>query len=1079
MQLIVLGMHRSGTSVVARLLNMMGAYFSPEKEIVPPTTANPKGYWERWDILCLQEDLLKKGLGITWDNINQFKTSDITPEIQAEFEPKAREIVLGLDAHRPWMMKDPRFCLLLPFWRPLLEIPVCVYVHRSPVQVAQSLKKREDFSMMLGVALWEKYTLQGLANIADIPRILVSHEELMSNPIAAVKKLYQDLLDCEVQGLRLPSEKEIRAFIEPKYFHEHGDTCLQNAYINHQQAILFEAFENASIFQLEPLPTLSEGAAEILQAYQERFEIAQETSRLQEALETREQEIVERDTEIAKRNTEIAERDGEIAERDTKVAYRDSEIAWRDKELTNLRQALHTQEENRLRYLAQVASYQNQLLVAENQANWLNQEISQHEHQKQALQTELQNQITDIQHALNEKEQVISALQQNRHKLLHWISALDEDIKAVFNSLTWRAGNIFTQILLKLMFRKSGLTAQEHIQEIMANVTAWKVQEQMAEPPTPLNPTPPPQTDLPTPPPQASKNYSHWIKKYDTLTSEQVGKIQQRLKKWDDLPFISVVMPTYNTEEKWLRAAIESVLNQIYPNWELSIADDASTQPHVRRILEEYAARDQRIKVTFRTENGHISAASNTAIERVSGEFIALLDHDDVLAAHALFCVAQEIINTPDGMIWYSDEDKINEEGERFAPYFKSDWNLDLFLSHNMISHLGVYRTSKIREIGGFRLGYEGSQDYDLALRIIEKIEPEQIRHIPRVLYHWRALSSSTASRSEAKPYAIGAAQKAISEYLARQNIEARVTDAPEAPGMTRVQYPLPEHPPLVSFIIPTYNSFNLLRCCVDSLLNKTDYPHFEILIIDNASDDRITLAYLKQLKENNQARIIDHPYPFNYAEINNVAVEQAEGELICLLNNDIEVINQDWLTEMVSHILRPKVGIVGARLWYPNDTLQHGGVIVGLGGIAGHAHRLIPRGNPGYFGRGVLLQNLSAVTAACLLMRKEQFLAVGGLNAENLSIAFNDVDLCLKIIEAGLQIVWTPYAELYHHESASRGSDDTPEKAHRFQQEINYMENHWPHRLVNDPAYNPNLTLDATVAPFTLAWPPSVPSII
>ncbi len=1092
MQLIVLGMHRSGTSVVARLLNMMGAYFAPEKEIVPPTTANPKGYWERWDILWLQEDLLKKGLGITWDNINQFKTSDITPEIQEEFEPKAREIVLGLDAHRPWMIKDPRFCLLLPFWRPLLEIPVCLYVHRSPIQVAQSLKRREDFSMMLGVALWEKYTLQGLANTADMPRILVSHEELMSNPIAAVKKLHQDLMDCEVQGLRLPSDKEIRAFIEPKYFHEHGDTGLQNAYINHQQAILFEAFENGSVFQLEPLPTLSEGAAEILQAYQKRLEAEKETSKLQETIETREQEIVERDIEIAKQHEEIEQRDKQIA-------HRDGELNRREQEIASLKQALETQKTLNAKAQSQIASYRNQVLVAENQAIRLQQDIAERQNQQLALETDL----TETQNVLSEQEQTLSVLftktqdkQHHINKLLQWISALNEDITATFNSLTWRSGNVITQIILKLMFRKAGQTAQDHLKNILAEIAAWQSQidttnDDQSMPTASVMPSVT-QTKLTQTKQvvvtkakapakallqQNPRDYPRWIQNYDTLNPKMVKRMQQRIKTWDVQPVISIVMPTYNTPEKWLREAIESVQDQIYQNWELCIADDASSQPHVRRILEEYAKADKRIKIILRTENGHISAASNTALDEVTGELITFLDHDDRLAKHALFWVVKDILAHPEAMLWYSDEDKINEKGERYDPYFKSDWNPDLFLSYNLINHLAVYRTALIQEIAGFREGYEGAQDYDLALRVIEQIEASQIRHIPRILYHWRAVSGSTATRQDEKPYALTAAQKAISEHLERRDIEARVTEAPNVPGAIRVQYALPAALPLVSLIIPTRNGVDFLSRCVESILEKTDYQNFEIVIVNNESDDPATLAYMAQLEETENARIIDYPHPFNYAEINNMAVEQAEGELIGLLNNDLEIISPDWLSEMVSHALRPEIGAVGARLWYPNEILQHGGVILGIGSVAGHSHKYLQRHQFGYFSRACLIQNFSAVTAACLVMRKQDFLAVGGLDAEHLGIAFNDVDFCLKIKALGLRIVWTPYAELYHHESVSRGHENTPEKQARFQKECDYMKSRWDNLLVNDPAYSPNLTLETE--DFAYAWPPRVASII
>ncbi|RKZ37301.1 MAG: hypothetical protein DRQ49_16460, partial [Gammaproteobacteria bacterium] len=762
----------------------MGAYFAPERVELPVTTANPKGYWERRDVINLNEDILT-ALGITWDNIHQFKSADMTDEIQTRFESLAREIILGLDANRPWMLKDPRLCLLLPFWQPLFEIPICVYVHRSPLQVAQSLKKREDFPLMLGIALWEKYNLQGLANSANMPRILVSHDEIMKNPIATVNKLYQDLLDCEIQGLRLPSEKEIQAFIDPNLFHEQGNVQLQSTYINSQQALLFDAFEKGNIFQLEPLPNLSQGASEILQAYKEKLE---EMISSQKNLEELKQSL----------QTQAKE----------------------------FQQSLQTQKAENAKYQAQAASYRNR-------ATTLEQEIGDLGNKRQALQT----QLTSTKNTLSEKEQSLSTQKQNTQKLMYWIGGLDQDIKAIFDSLTWRSGHFMTQIALKLMFKKAGQTAQDHVQDIFAEIAAWNLSDQSGE----IQQVSP--TEQIKKPSRLSKviqprNYQSWIKNYDTLTQKTVKQMQQLIKEWEAPPFISIVMPTYNTDEKWLRAAIDSVLQQIYPNWELCIADDASTKGHVRRILAEYAERDKRIKLKFRTENGHISAASNTALEIVNGEFVAFLDHDDMLTQHALFWVAKDILDYPDTMLWYSDEDKINEKGIRSNPYFKSDWNPDLFLSHNLITHFAVYRKTLIEDIGGFREGYEGAQDYDLVLRAIEQISNAQIRHIPRVLYHWREIAGSTASRPDEKPYAIIAAQKAISEHLERRNIKARVTESPDIRGTIRVQYALPVNLPLVSLIIPTRNSLTFLKRCVESILNKTDYDNFEILIINNNSDD-------------------------------------------------------------------------------------------------------------------------------------------------------------------------------------------------------------------------------------------------
>ncbi|HYZ40734.1 MAG TPA: glycosyltransferase family 2 protein, partial [Stellaceae bacterium] len=537
-------------------------------------------------------------------------------------------------------------------------------------------------------------------------------------------------------------------------------------------------------------------------------------------------------------------------------------------------------------------------------------------------------------------------------------------------------------------------------------------------------------------------------------------------------PVISVLMPVYETPPAYLRAAIESVRAQLYPHWQLCIADDASQSLEVRRILEHYRALDRRIKVCYRNSNGHISAATNTALELAEGRFVALLDHDDVLPEHALFEVAAIIVCDPEIDLIYSDEDKIDDKGRRFAPYFKSGWNPDLLLSQNMFSHLGVYRRSLVESIGGFREGYEGSQDYDLVLRASTLTSPERICHIAHILYHWRAVAGSAALRPDAKDYALIQARRAIADHLRERGIEAEV-----GPGLCtnfhRVRYSLPNSAPRVSIIIPTRDRVNLLERCVAGILHHTDYPDTEILIVDNQSKEPETLAYLTKLAGDPRVRILSYDRAFNYSAINNLAASEATGSLLCLLNNDIEVIAPDWLTEMASHAVRPGVGAVGALLYYPDDTIQHAGVITGIGGVAGHAHHRFARGDPGYFGRAALVQDLSAVTAACLVTPTQLYHQLGGLNETELAIAFNDVDLCLRIREAGYRIVWTPHAQLYHHESASRGPDTDPDKIHRFRAEVGYMMRRWGLVLDRDPYYNPNLRLDG--AGFGLAFPPRI----
>jgi glycosyltransferase involved in cell wall biosynthesis len=556
-------------------------------------------------------------------------------------------------------------------------------------------------------------------------------------------------------------------------------------------------------------------------------------------------------------------------------------------------------------------------------------------------------------------------------------------------------------------------------------------------------------------------DYTAWVRQYDTLSDADREAIKHKISLGENWPVISIVMPVYDTAERWLRQCIDSVRNQLYPHWELCIADDASPSPSVRRVLEHYVKLDQRIKVEMRGENGHISRSSNTALALATGEFVALLDHDDELPEHALYLVAEAITQHPDAQIIYTDEDKITEEGVRFDPYFKSEWNPDLFRGHNMISHFGAYRTSLLREIGGFRVGFEGSQDYDLALRCIEHLRREQIVHIPHVLYHWRAIAGSTALGPSEKNYAHHAAKKALTAHIERIGLHGKFEELERFHGNWSFKPELTENP-LISIIIPTRDGLDFLTRCLKSIRELSTYKNFEILIVDNQSSKPEMLRYLSEQAEFANTRVLSYDHPFNYSALNNYAATFACGEVLLLLNDDTKVITPSWMEEMAGHVMRPEVGAVGAMLYYPTNLVQHAGVVLGMGaaGVAGHAYHLKPRGYPGQMCRMHLTQEYSAVTAACMMIRKAVFDQVGGFD-ESLQVAFNDIDLCLRIRKKGLRIVWTPRAELYHYESVTRGSDEDPIKKVRFDDECVRFKERWGEQLGADPFFNPNLRLD------------------
>ncbi|MCG6205022.1 glycosyltransferase [Rhodopseudomonas sp. HC1] len=566
--------------------------------------------------------------------------------------------------------------------------------------------------------------------------------------------------------------------------------------------------------------------------------------------------------------------------------------------------------------------------------------------------------------------------------------------------------------------------------------------------------------------------YDRWVREFDTLTDKDRQLIRAHINRLGDKPLISIIMPAYETPAWLLERSIDSVRAQLYPNWELCVVDDASPSPHVAEILACASKKDPRIKWTRRATNGHISAASNSALELASGEFVALMDHDDLLPEHSLYQVAVSLNENPSLDIIYSDEDQIDQTERRMMPYFKTDWNPELILAHNMISHLGIYRRTLLERAGGFREGFEGSQDYDVSLRCADATTPDRIHHIPAILYHWRR-KYGVASFSESNiEQCSEAALRAVSEHLKRNNEVATVAPDTNLPHWIRVRRSPPQPAPLVSLIVPTRDQAKLLAMCAEGILHRTDYPALELLIVDHESISPDTQRLFAELQRDSRVRILRFEGPFNYSAINNMAVRSAHGSIIGLVNNDIDVINPDWLSEMVSIAVLRNVGAVGAKLLYPDGRLQHGGVVLGVGGVANHFNVGLGRDEVGYFGRNLLASDVSAVTGACLVVRKSVFEEVGGLNEEDLPVAFNDVDLCLKILAKGYRNVWTPHAELYHHESASRGAEDTSAKKARFRREVHYMQRTWSATLAHDRFYNDNLTI-AMATPFGLAFPP------
>lgn len=521
----------------------------------------------------------------------------------------------------------------------------------------------------------------------------------------------------------------------------------------------------------------------------------------------------------------------------------------------------------------------------------------------------------------------------------------------------------------------------------------------------------------------------------------------------------SILVPLYNTPEKFLKEMIESVLNQTYSDWELCMADGSDSEHNtVGKICLDYVKKDKRIKYEKLSENLGISGNTNACIDMSTGDYIGLFDHDDILHPSALY-ENMKAICEKDADFIYSDENSfIKTPLDAHCPHFKPDFSPDTLRSYNYICHFTVFKKSLLEQTGNFRSEFDGSQDYDLILRLTEKAK--RIVHIQKILYYWRAHKGSVASDISAKPYTLIAAKKALSEHLERTGLQGSVEDA-SVPSVYRIRYQIDGNP-LVSILIPNMDYINDLEKCINSILNKSTYLNYEIMIIENNSKNIETFDYYDALKNNEKIKVVTWENYFNYSLINNFGFENASGSYIIFLNNDVEITTPDWIQEMLMFSQRKEVGAVGMMLYYPDDTIQHAGVIVGLGGVAGHSHKNFIKDSSGYSNRLKLVQNLSAVTAACMMVRSDVFKAAGGFN-EDFEVAFNDVDLCMKIRKAGYLIVWTPFAEAYHYESKSRGSEDTPEKQKRFQKEVLLFQKIWENELKKgDPYYNPNLTLDS-----------------
>ncbi len=1140
--IVVLGMHRGGTSLAVRGLLALGVTLG--SRLLQAQADNPTGFWEDEALVALNDRVLG-AIGLTW------YSAGITDKVVWETAAVSRlvdEAVGVIDAEfrdaALWAFKDPRTARLLPFWRRVFDKAGSnvsyLVVARNPISVARSLADRNGFRPEKSHLLWLQHLLPALIETRGRPRVVVDYDRLLDAPMDEMQRV--------AASLALPISKARKGEL-------HG---FASDFVDRK--LRHSAFEEQAV-QDDP---------DIVDATRRLYALVARVARDDVGLEDA---WVQQ--ELAKINAES------IA---WAPIYRDLDL--REEEIERDVAQLHHEAQRFQGLEAELTAEREARQAQASDLERLNTELHEVSAEHQQLSREYQHVSAAHQQLSQEYQHVSAAHQQLRDSYEEVVRALD----CMQNTLTWRLARypraIWGTVRRPLMrvrrparFRFT-LRETPNLERLDRGTNAWEIRGDGAalklEPAeggypvglvrirhsivnadgdpvdallhvatdgaktisavslpesakgeesvfvtfpenlislritplvgqglfqlkrldiTAISPTRLLATRLwnalwagrgaraliakglyvvrsegwrsllrqleekygPGP---GRLQYAEWMARYDSIDDSDREAIRHHIARMQYTPLISVIMPAYNTPEVWLREAIRSVIDQCYSHWELCIANDASTVPRVDKTLREFAEHDARIKLVRRAVNGHIAAATNSALALATGEFVAFLDHDDKLSPLSLYRVAVELNQRRDADVIYSDEDKITEHGVRFDPHFKSDWNRDLFFAQNYVSHLSVYRANLVRAVGGLREGYDGSQDYDLMLRCLPKTRDQRIRHIPHILYHWRAVSGSTALTQEEKSYPWDAGVRALADYFAWEAPEAKIEKGPW-PTTYRVRYPIPDSPPMVSLIIPTRNGYDLLFQCVSSIRGHTSYPNYEIIIVDNGSVDERTLEYLEELGREPGTRVLPYDRPFNFSAINNFAVAEAAGELVGLINNDIEAISSEWLSEMVSLAIRPDVGAVGAKLLYGDGRIQHGGVILGIGGVAGHSHKGFPGDEPGYFSRLSLPQTLSAVTAACLLIRRGVYEEVGGLDEENLSVAFNDVDFCLKVREAGFRNIWTPYSVLYHHESASRGLEDTIEKQQRFSREVAFMLDKWGPTLKKDPYYNANLTLE------------------
>ena len=973
--LIVLGMHRTGTSALTRGLQVLGV--SLGDNLMPAFEGNNnKGFWEDLEIVSLNDALLSE-LEMSWHSLGALQQQhDWVSLLDHPLAAQAEAYLQAQTAQHPLFgLKDPRMARLLPFW---LEIfrrcsiePIFLISSRDPLSVSRSLAKRDDFLPGKSHFLWLEHVIPALVNTAGYRRLVVDFDQLLDQPARELERI------ALLAGLQQPAKTELDTYQES--FLESG--------LRHYR------------HTPDDLKADSNLAPEITQTHELLQRLATDTANLE-------------DPAIR----------GEL----------EKTAAWLDG----------------LGPAYRLIAEQNARITSVNEHLEALQKENAHFHHVSQVLAETQQELQDLSEAVHALRQ--SASWRLTAPLRSLASSARRVVKKLKPSIRLTAKRIYHRLpaklrepCLRLAYRYFGALFRG-----MGHYETWRLAWSPGQAkPCSLSYR---RAEL------ASKgryqldqtNYPV----YCYVPPRRTPAVDDALASFSRRPLISIITPVYGIAPHYLQALITSVEQQWYPHWELIFVEDAGPNPATRDFLATLS--DPRIKTRLCEQNGGISAASNIALAMASGEYVAFLDHDDELTADALFELVGAI-NDCDPDFIYSDEDKIDDAGNYSQPFFKPDWSPDALMSIMYTCHLACMRKSLVEEIGGFRSSFDGAQDYDLVLRLSERTQ--HIHHIPKVLYHWRTLPSSTASGLDAKPYASDAMRRLKEEALVRRGLEGRIEDVAEMPSQCRVNY-YPIGTPLVSIIIPSRDNTDILRRCVDSLLQKTRYGHYEIVLIDNDSVTPEASTYFSQASQNSRISVLRYPHPFNYSAINNLGAREAKGDYLLFLNDDTETLSPEWLERMLGFAQLAHIGAVGAKLLFPSShNIQHCGVL-NLAAGPGHAFYNAPADVPIYFGRNILEWNWLATTGACLLVKRDKFEAVGGFD-ETFPVGYNDVDLCWRLHDRGLKNLVCNAAQLLHHESVSRGlDDDDPVKLQRLETERRRLYQKHPNHFMTDPYFNLNL---------------------